>query len=193
MSAKPISRERQVLDYLASHPEGVQFGELRLALASDVEATKFGGTISTLMRRKKIVRVGKVRHYKYRLNATPPADQRRTRATPAPKGSVPVNQGARRTAIATPPASIPAAAALSLNTFPGAPARSHVVDARQADRDAIARDIAAFLKRGGKIQKLRHGEHSQSGKSQAEQQSEFLATRSRASVIPLNRRAKRAA
>lgn len=191
MSTKPVSRERLVLDYLASHPAGVAFGDLRLAIAPDVEATKFGGTISTLMRRQKIVRVGKVRHYLYRIRATQPVDRRKTRQESATKVMAPAKRTPRK-AITTPPASIPATAALSCSSM-ASPVRSHVVDAKQADRDAIARDIEAFLKRGGKVQKLAHGEHSQSGKSLAQQQSEFLATRSRVSEIPLHRRAKTAA
>ncbi|WP_396616767.1 hypothetical protein ACHZ97_04115 [Lysobacter soli] len=208
MSDVHLSRQRRILDWLAANPKGATLPVIHQAVEPDIKSALFGASLGNLITKRKVQRTGAKRKFVYRLADVVPVDRRRREAlSPAAKAALaptkpmpvakPVVTRAKpsppRKAIATPPASIPTSAALSLSTLPSAPMRSHVVDAKQADRDAIARDVAAFLKRGGKIQKLRHGEHSQSGKSLAQQQSEFLATRSRVSEIPRHRRAKSAA
>jgi len=196
MNAKPLSREQRILDWLAANPDGATLPVLHAAVEPTIPPTRFGATLANLLRRNKIQRTGQVRGYVYRLADVAPIDRRRrgAKATAARPTATARQQIVRpKIAPVSPPASIPAAAALSLTTLPTAPARRGDVDAKQVDRDAIARDIAAFQKAGGKIQKLRWGEHSQSGKSLAQQQSEYLASRERSTEIPRHRRAKSAA
>jgi len=202
-----FSRQRRILDWLAANPEGATLPVIHQEVEPGITSALFGASLGNLITKKKVQRSGAKRKFVYRLAEVPPVDRRKRNAQ-APSAKTPPESTTRaataspmakrkpttpRKAISTPPASIRASEALSLTTRPGSPMRSHVVNAKQAERDAIERDIASFLKRGGKIQKLRHGEHSQSGKSQAQQQSEFLAARSRVSEIPLHRRAKNAA
>lgn len=201
MSDVQLSRQRRILDWLAANPEGATLPVIHQAVDPEITSALFGASLGNLITKKKVQRSGAKRKFVYRLAEVPPIDRRKrngqapaAKTPPVPAKPVAKHKPtASRLAIATPPSSIPTAVGLASSTRPGAPMRSHVVDPKQADRDAIARDIAAFLKGGGKIQKLRHGEHSQSRKSLAQQQSEFLAARSRVSEILLHRRTKNAA
>lgn len=182
------SRERQILDWLVAHPAGGRFGEMHQAIAPTLAVSNFAGSISTLMRRGKIERSGKCRQYVYTLVATPPADRRR-KATACTAPAAKATPG-KRARIAT---ALPAPVSAVPTVLPATTRLPPEIEAKQGEREALARDVDSFLAAGGVIQRLMPGEHSRHGQTVAEQQAEFLQRQLHRDQPIQRHRAKRAA
>lgn len=195
-AARYDGRAGRVCRYLAAHEEGVTLRTLITAVAPDCKRNNMWGTLTTLETQGKARREFKDGVVHFFPTDTTLVDGRV--AANAAKRGKPRAESAKspgrvaRPVELTPPAHVPVASGLVAR----APQRSTLsalfmsAEARRPDRDELAADLAAFVARGGVIQRLNPGD---TGESIRAQEAKFRAERRRRSEIPQHRRAKQRA
>lgn len=160
MNAEPLSRAQRLLRYLAAHPEGANVRQVRDGVDGSTSIATVSAQLGQFVVAGKARRTGAAGHTTYFPTKLTLVDKRRrtTQAKPAPKPqrSKPAAQAPRKAREPVNPPPPPADSHLRV------PITRHTTAARgiALTSEQIAADIAAFRKRGGRIQKLKPGESS---------------------------------
>ena len=187
-----MNRAQKILRYVASRKQPVDFPSIVRAVqpgASTATRSLFSAQLHQLAKAGKLKRTGKPMAYSY--SATPrtlvdgrtvdangkPRDKKARQAQPKAPKPKPIARVVKQKPAAKPRPKPTAAQNFVINT-PGKRVLGKDVKAEQSAR--IAADVATFLKRGGRIQKLAMGASSNPQSDLQRRNSERAAGRARA-------------